>query len=200
MVDPDQASSEVISDPTVAKRELRQRMRTTRRELSDRAERSARITDRLVAIEAVATARRVMAYTSIVGEVETLGLVEWCAARGIDIAMPEDDVDASWPDVIILPGTAFTMAGDRLGQGGGWYDRFLTGRRAETVLIGLAFAPQIVESLPTEGHDVTLHMVVTEDDTHVTSTAVTSTAVTSRAVPVTAKPTDRSAGDPTAST
>jgi 5-formyltetrahydrofolate cyclo-ligase len=150
-----------------AKRELRQRMRTMRRELADRPERSARIVERLVSLDVVIGASRLLAYDSIVGEVETAGLIAWCAERGIRTAMPEDAVDASWPDVIIVPGTAFTIDGARIGQGGGWYDRFLPGRTDQAVLIGLAFAPQIVESLPTEPHDVALDMIVTEDAVHV---------------------------------
>ena len=150
-----------------AKRELRQRMRTIRRSLSDRPERSAKIVERVILLDVVLGAQRLLAYDSIVGEVETGELIAWCAERGIQTALPEDDVDASWPDVIIVPGTAFTVDGARIGQGGGWYDRFLPGRADGVVLIGLAFAPQIVESLPTEPHDVALDMIVTEDAVHV---------------------------------
>lgn len=138
-----------------------------RRELTDRPERSARIVERLTALDAVRQARHVLVYDSVVGEVETAGFVRWCVDSGIEVAMPEDDVDADWPDVFIVPGTAFTVDGDRVGQGGGWYDRFLVGRRDDSVLIGVAFSPQIVESLPTEPHDVTVHVVVTEDAVHV---------------------------------
>lgn len=152
--------------PADAKRDLRQRMRTMRRGLTDRAERSERIVERLTALDVIGQARRVLVYDSIVGEVETAGLVAWCLARGIETAVPEDGVDAAWPDVIIVPGTAFTTQGERVGQGGGWYDRFLPGRRDDAVLIGVAFAPQIVESLPTEEHDVVLDLVVTEDAVH----------------------------------
>ncbi len=150
-----------------AKRALRQHMRSTRRALKDRPARSERIVERIVALEPVVRAQRVLAYDSIVGEVETDGLVAWCAERGIETATPEDAVDATWPDVIIVPGTAFTVDGARLGQGGGWYDRFLPDRRPDAVTIGLAFDAQIVESLPTEAHDVPLDMVVTEDAVHV---------------------------------
>lgn len=167
MADPNEVHP---TPPADAKRELRQQMRTMRRSLTDRPERSAQILERLVSLDVVLRAERLLAYDSIVGEVETAGLVAWCAERGIEVAMPEDDVDASWPDVIIVPGTAFTADGGRLGQGGGWYDRFLTGRRADTVLIGIGFARQLVESLPTEEHDVTLDIVVTDDAIHTPAT------------------------------
>lgn len=152
-----------------AKRALRTQMRTMRRALPDRPERSAQIVDRLVALDAVATARHLLAYDAIVGEVDLVGLVAWCAEHGIETAVPEDGVDASWPDVIVVPGTAFTVEGDRLGQGGGWFDRFLPSRRDDVVLIGVAFAPQIVDSLPTEPHDVTLDVIVTDEAVHTTT-------------------------------
>lgn len=155
-----------------AKRELRRRMRSMRRDLTDRPERSARIIERLVSLATVCDAQRLLAYDSIAGEVETGELIAWCADRGIETAVPEDDVDASWPDVIILPGTAFTAEGARIGQGGGWYDRFLPARRDVAVLIGLAFAPQIVASIPTEPHDIPVDIVVTEDIVFVTDPAI----------------------------
>ncbi|MEP6299484.1 MAG: 5-formyltetrahydrofolate cyclo-ligase [Ilumatobacter sp.] len=167
MPDQNEASASSIVE---AKRDLRRRMRALRRGLADRPERSQRIIERLVSLHAVVDARRLLAYASVVGEVETDALFSWCADRGIETAVPEDDVEASWPDVIIVPGTAFTADGDRVRQGGGWYDRFLPARRDDAVVIGVAFAAQIVESIPTEDHDVRLDLVVTEDAVHGSTT------------------------------
>lgn len=138
-------------------------MRKARRDLPDREMRSARIVDHLVAIPALASASRVLAYDAIVGEVDPAGAVDWLRARGVEVRMPEDAVAADWPDVIIVPGTAFTRRGERVGQGGGWYDRFLPGRRADAVTIGVGFFPQMVDSVPTDDHDVVLDCIVTED-------------------------------------
>ena len=103
-----------------------------------------------------------MVFTSIVGEPETVGFVEWCRGNDRLVATPEDDVDPQWPDVIIVPGLAFTAAGHRLGQGGGWYDRFLLHRRADCVTVGVCFEPQLVDTVPTEAHDVVLDHVITD--------------------------------------
>ncbi len=138
-------------------------MRRLRRDLPDRERRSAAIVDHLVAIPALAAATRVMAYTAVVGEVDPSGAVEWLRGRGAEVRMPEDDVAPAWPDVIIVPGTAFTPDGERVGQGGGWYDRFLPGRRPGVVTIGVGFAPQLVDTVPTDAHDVVLDCIVTED-------------------------------------
>ena len=64
------------------------------------------------------------------------------------------------PAVWIVPGLAFTHAGARLGYGGGWYDRFLAAARPEAVSIGVAYAFQIVDSIPSEPHDIPLTAVV----------------------------------------
>jgi len=138
-------------------------MRRMRRELPDRERRAAAIVEHLLALPALAAASRVMAYTAVTGEVDPGAAVDWLRSRGAEVRMPEDDVSPEWPDVIIVPGTAFTQGGQRLGQGGGWYDRFLPGRRADALTIGIGFEPQVVDIVPTDAHDVELDCIVTED-------------------------------------
>lgn len=139
-------------------------MRAVRRALPDAPERSERIWSAVCALEAITTARVVMAFDSIPGEPLTAPFVEWCVANGKQVVMPEDDPvpDPAAVDVVVVPGIAFTRSGDRLGQGGGWYDRFLTRVRDDCVLIGVCFDPLVVERLPVEDHDVRIHHVVTE--------------------------------------
>lgn len=76
------------------------------------------------------------------------------------IAQPEEDAAALVPDVVFVPLVGFTAQGDRLGQGGGHYDRWLAANPS-CVPIGLAWDCQLVEHLPRETHDRSLHAVVT---------------------------------------
>jgi 5-formyltetrahydrofolate cyclo-ligase len=62
-------------------------------------------------------------------------------------------------DVVIVPLVAATLAGDRLGNGAGHYDRLLT--TWPRPAIGVALSAQVVESLPLEPHDVRLTRVIT---------------------------------------
>lgn len=58
------------------------------------------------------------------------------------------------PDLAVIPGVAFDRTGNRLGYGGGYYDRFLAGPgMARATLIGFAHAFQIVDALPAEPWD-----------------------------------------------
>lgn len=145
------------------KQDLRARMRRMRGELTDREVRSRAIAGHLLALPAMAAVSRVMAYTAVVGEADPVAAVTALRDRGVEVRMPEDEVSPEWPDVIIVPGTAFSRRGERLGQGGGWYDRFLPGRRPDAVTVGLGFAPQVVDFVPTAAHDVVLDCIVTED-------------------------------------
>lgn len=81
-------------------------------------------------------------------------------AGPFDLLQPANDASEMLPDVLFVPLVGFTAAGERLGQGGGHYDRWLSehpGRMA----IGLAWDAQLCDTLPTEPHDITLDAVVT---------------------------------------
>lgn len=79
---------------------------------------------------------------------------------------------ADWPevglaavDLVVVPGVAFDGHGNRLGYGGGYYDRFLPEVRKanpKVSLVGLAYGFQVVESLPAEAHDIPMDGLATE--------------------------------------
>lgn len=64
------------------------------------------------------------------------------------------------PEVLFMPLVGFTAMGDRLGQGGGYYDRYLA-MHPQTMAIGMAWDVQEVPELPSEPHDVRLSAIVT---------------------------------------
>lgn len=65
-------------------------------------------------------------------------------------------------DLVVVPGIGFTAGGERLGQGGGFYDRLLGAPERRALAVGFAFALQVVDGIPTEAHDVVLDAIVTE--------------------------------------
>lgn len=64
-------------------------------------------------------------------------------------------------DVMLVPGIAFDEHGNRLGQGGGYYDRYLPHMRPDALTIGIAFDEQIVDEVPHRPHDRSVGYVVT---------------------------------------
>ena len=146
-----------------AKTELRHAMRLSRRSLADTDMRSDAIVALLDRLTVVAAARHVMAFTAIPGEPDLAAFVAVCTDRGQEVMTPEAIPDPAWPDVVVVPGIAFTRTGDRLGQGGGWYDRFLAGVGEQCTTIGVGFEPQIVADLPLDAHDVSVDAIVTEE-------------------------------------
>jgi 5-formyltetrahydrofolate cyclo-ligase len=65
-------------------------------------------------------------------------------------------------DLIIIPGAAFDYSGNRLGYGAGYYDILLSGRKIKMPVIALAYEEQLVDSIPSEEHDVRVDMIVTD--------------------------------------
>ena len=89
--------------------------------------------------------------------------------------LPEDALLA--PEdmrMIVLPLVGFDHDGNRLGMGGGWYDRSLAFRQSKPAppwLVGAGFSLQQVEGIASETWDVRLDAICTETDTHLITTA-----------------------------
>ena len=81
-------------------------------------------------------------------------------------AEPRGDVRLSKADcealIVIVPGVVFDDRGNRLGRGGGWYDRALQSLDERGVFVGLAYEFPVVDTVPAESWDEKSHYVVTE--------------------------------------
>lgn len=62
-------------------------------------------------------------------------------------------------DLVLVPGMAFDLNGNRLGRGLGFYDRLL--QSASGVKCGVCYDVQLLESFPTEPHDAKVDFVLT---------------------------------------
>ncbi|MCA9271728.1 MAG: 5-formyltetrahydrofolate cyclo-ligase [Phycisphaerales bacterium] len=65
--------------------------------------------------------------------------------------------------LVIVPALAYSRSGERLGRGGGFYDRFLARLSPGAVTVGLVLSCQVVDEVPAEAHDMSVGVVITED-------------------------------------
>ena len=71
-----------------------------------------------------------------------------------DEPVAEDDTA-----LVLMPGLAFTKNGDRMGYGGGYYDKFLA-KEPNHPTVALCYSFQMVESLPTAEYDIPVDCVL----------------------------------------
>jgi len=70
---------------------------------------------------------------------------------------PPEDID-----LIIIPGVAFDLSGNRIGRGFGYYDNFLRKVCSSAKIIALAFEMQIVKKIPNDKNDIPVDKIITE--------------------------------------
>ena len=73
-------------------------------------------------------------------------------------ASPED------LDAVLIPAAAGDRAGNRLGWGQGFYDRFLSSVVGEPLLLAVVFNSDRVDEIPTEAHDAPVDAILTETE------------------------------------
>ncbi len=162
---------------------------------TERAELSAVITQKLLALEAYRNAACVLAYMSFGSEFNTAELVLDVLANGKQLCLPRlnretrrlelhlagnlDHLEngvwgireprADNPrvvpdriDFVLLPGVAFTPRCERLGYGGGYYDRLIAQFPSRHPLVAAAYALQMRDEIPLAADDQRVDVVVTE--------------------------------------
>lgn len=165
---------------------LRHRMRMVRDAIGDRCVRSVELWTRVASLPEYKSANTVMAFVGFNSEPDTHALFTLIAADGKRLLLPRVErrelavcaadepmatsafgvLEPTGPalpldmvDFVIVPGLAFTASGDRLGYGGGFYDRFLPRVRAANT--GVCFREQMVDELPMHEGDVRVQQVIT---------------------------------------
>lgn len=156
-----------------------------------RIEASRLIRSRLLALPVVQEAHSLFIFISYSSEVDTHPLISTLLEAGRRVAAPKivDKTTMlavpirSWeelqpdrmgiltptgntPDdgpfnVAVTPGVAFTEAGERLGYGRGYYDRWFSRHSVDTK-IAVCFEEQIVAAVPTDETDLPVDLIVTE--------------------------------------
>lgn len=66
-------------------------------------------------------------------------------------------------DLVLVPGVAFDSAGNRIGFGAGYYDRFMKRLRPDAVKTALAYSFQVVDLIPRGKFDIPVDYIVTEN-------------------------------------
>jgi 5-formyltetrahydrofolate cyclo-ligase len=160
---------------------------------AERARASRAIAGRVLGLPELRGARTVMAFWSFGSEVDTAPLLEALEAAGIAVVLPRIEggdvvavpyapgdpvattafgameptgpgvLEPAEVDAVIVPGVAFDRRGGRVGYGGGFYDRYLPRTRPGTPAIGVAFAEQLVEEVPSGSFDRPVDVVVTQE-------------------------------------
>jgi 5-formyltetrahydrofolate cyclo-ligase len=90
------------------------------------------------------------------------GIREPIPAKGGETGRTPEAAD--FPALVITPGLAFTKRGERLGYGGGYYDRFFAGLDKAGFsysALGFCMAEQVLEDLPTEAWDKEMDGILT---------------------------------------
>ena len=176
--------TELSAAKQVARAEARHRRRA-----ADRLDDEGLADQALALVEQTAGPRRVTCYASYGTEPDTCALRERLASAGFEVLLPRvrgedlewvvDDGDAVVSSmgidepvgpavdllparVMLVPALAVTPDGDRLGKGGGFYDRVLSRLSGTSPLIAAVVGDaDVVAHVPVDSHDQRVHAIVT---------------------------------------
>ena len=159
-------------DLTAQKAALRTEMMTRLRQMTaeERQSHSEEICERILEMTRWNEAQNVLLFSPLPSEPMITPLKLDCEARKVSCTNipqnPRRESDLHLPEtieLILVPGLAFSKDHHRLGRGGGFFDRLLAGRAAGAFKLGICFSFQVLESVPTESHDIVMDAIVTDD-------------------------------------
>ena len=136
------------------------------------ADASAQINQNLINILNLEVFKSVHCYEAIesLNEPHTQSFIEFLKEKGIACDIPDKNDQRPQTvtayDLIVIPTLGFDLLGNRIGWGGGYYDRLLV-TRPKALKIGLCYENNLVrKGIPAEAHDIPLNIVITEEKIH----------------------------------
>lgn len=174
-------------DKKELRRQIREKKRAmTEQQILDA---SAALGEKFAACEAYRNAKTIYGYLPYNQEVRTVPMLERALADGKRVAVPKvygdtmkfiymEDLSlvapgaydipepiADGPEgddptaLVLMPGLAFDEKGNRMGYGGGFYDKFLA-QEPNHPTVALCYAFQMVDTIPTEEYDIPVDCVL----------------------------------------
>lgn len=155
----------------------------------ERASSAVTVTEELVQLVVHDTIDVIHCYITLGSEVDTMGFLNFCVERGKTVVVPRTLPNRRLqhlvytspsnlsvgrfgtrfpadmkefegkPELIVVPGLAFSFEGDRLGYGAGYYDTFLA-ENEQALKVGVCYVSQVIDEVPTEAHDVRLDRII----------------------------------------
>ncbi|MGN0395468.1 MAG: 5-formyltetrahydrofolate cyclo-ligase [Coprococcus sp.] len=178
------------------KSDIRRCSKSARNNLTaeERNEKSQIITDNLISTEVYKQNSNILIYISANNEVDTTGIFYKALSDGKNVYCPKvygknmdfiqinsydeltkgsfgifepvsDNISYIEEGLIIMPGVAFDRYRNRLGYGGGFYDRYMA-KHKQLASCAICFECQIVDTIPSETHDIKPDMLITEEKTY----------------------------------
>src|SRR5690349_17027288 len=162
-----------------AKAELRRRLMSARRAMTgaDRAAAGHRLRDAVLGLPEIQMAGTIAAYCSVGSEPDTRGLLpdgdlDWAAYEGPDslaagprgLLEPDPAEPRRGPgaiaraDLVLVPALAADRRGNRLGKGGGSYDRALARVGGLVPTVALLYDGELLDEVPAGPHDVRVRL------------------------------------------
>lgn len=149
------------------KNEIRKIYKERRKNVSDRESKETAIRKKL--LNELKNAKTVFIYESIGGEVNTRVIIEEIkkfarvyvpevCGKGMKLAGADGYADKPC-EITVVPLIAFDDRLNRIGFGGGYYDRYLSSNATRT--IGIAFDEQQCDEIVPEQTDIALDMIIT---------------------------------------
>ena len=95
--------------------------------------------------------------------IETLNCEMEIGRFGLRNPVGNQTLPVSSIDLVVIPGLGFDESGNRIGRGAGFYDRFLADNQFSGFRCGLAFEDQVLNTIPVSDHDMSVDLLVTEN-------------------------------------
>lgn len=178
-----------IDRDMIDKKELRKEIKLRKASLTSeqKAVECQQVWQQIESMPCFIESQHILLYHSLPDELNTHSIIDEWVSKGKDIYLPVvvgddlilrhyshdamqqgefnimeptgNEINPSTIELIVVPGVAFDNNCNRLGRGKGYYDRLLS--RTTATCIGVCYNCQLVDEIPTEPHDHSMHYIVT---------------------------------------